>query len=91
MAETHLPGLPVPVLGDREGTPALGGETGLRVLVDVHHGEAAEEEYRIGVLLDGAGVTQVGQHVLQRGSRLAIPVQLAQQHDGDVVLLGDQL
>ena len=50
-----------------------------------------DEAYHIRILLYGAALAQVAQGGAMVYATVARPVQLAQQHDGDVVLLGDQL
>ena len=52
---------------------------------------AVEEHDDIGVLLDGAGFTQVGQHGALVLALFVGTAQLAQAQDGDLQLLGHDL
>lgn len=60
MHEAHVSQLALAVLGQQDRAPPPGRQVRIRVLVYVHHGEAADEGHRIGVLLDRAGVPEVG-------------------------------
>ena len=91
MSEIHISRLPVTLLGNDSHTQSLCRVTAFAVGRNMQHSRSVKEYNDVRILFDCSAFAQVCQFRTTSGTVLRFTVQLAQQYDGDMQLLCQQL
>ena len=91
MPEISVPGFPVALFGYDYNAEPFGGITAFAVGRNMQHSRSVKEYNDVRILFDCSAFAQVRQFRTTSGTVLRFTVQLAQQYDGDMQLLCQQL